>query len=223
MKPEKRLFDLFFASALLLLTFPLLLVIAGALRLENRGTIFFKRRRHGLNSVPFEIFKFRTYPPGAARATGLGEFLRRTCLDELPQLWNVLKGELSLVGPRPLDVDESDALAEQFPLHHARHAVRPGITGSGQVMGMRGTLDEPEKAKRLLYDLKYAAKNSVWGDLKILVQTPYCVAQKFIQTRGVWLDTSRWQNSGGPNASALAADETSIPTPGCLTVAELGA
>lgn len=223
MKPEKRLFDLFFASLLLLLSAPLWVVIAAALRLENRGPVFFRSWRHGYRGVPFAILKFRTMLSDTKRVTWLGDLLRRTCLDELPQLWNVLRGEMSLVGPRPLDVEESDELCRRFPSHGGRHAVRPGLTGSGQVNGMRGTLDEQEKAKRLAYDLHYVRHHSLWGDFKILAQTPWCVMRKFSQTINGGLSVWRWPDSGARGVLAPVINDTAIPSPRRLTVAELGA
>lgn len=167
----KRLFDVVAsACALLLLALPLLVVI-WMVRRKLGSPVFFTQMRPGLQGKPFLMVKFRTMTdargpdgallPDADRLTPFGRFLRATSLDELPELWNVLKGDMSLVGPRPL-------LMEYLPLYSPeqarRHAVRPGVTGWAQVNG-RNTLSWEDKFK---LDVWYVDHRSLWLDLKIL-------------------------------------------------------
>ena len=170
----KRIFDVVFSSLLLVLLSPLLVLISAAVKLSSPGPVFFRRLRHGRGRVPFMILKFRTLDVEDDRllCSALGVCLRRTCLDELPQLWNVLKGEMSLVGPRPLDAEESEALGRRFVLHHLRYDVMPGLTGLAQVRGMRGALADDYLATRLQIDLEYVASQSFWLDLHVLASTP---------------------------------------------------
>ncbi len=167
----KRCFDLVASLALLLVFLPILLAIALLVRWHLGPPVLFRQRRPGLHEIPFEMVKFRTMQeatdtsgnllPDILRLTWLGRFLRSTSLDELPELWNVLKGEMSLVGPRPL-------LMEYLPLYSAeqarRHEVRPGITGWAQVNG-RNAISWEEKFK---LDVWYVDHRSFFLDLKIL-------------------------------------------------------
>ncbi|HZW12871.1 MAG TPA: sugar transferase [Noviherbaspirillum sp.] len=170
----KRLLDLLLASlALLLLGVPLL-VLVWMVRSKLGSPVFFRQTRPGLNGRPFQMIKFRTMTdergtdgrllPDAKRLTDFGRFLRVTSLDELPELWNVFKGDMSLVGPRPL-------LMEYLPLYTPeqarRHEVRPGITGWAQING-RNALSWEEKFK---FDVWYVDNRSVWLDIKILLLT----------------------------------------------------
>lgn len=167
----KRLFDLLLASlALLLLCVPLLFLI-WQVRRKLGSPVFFRQTRPGLHGKPFKMVKFRTMTdargsdgqllPDADRLTPFGRFLRASSLDELPELWNVLKGDMSLVGPRPL-------LVEYLPLYSSeqarRHAVRPGITGWAQVNG-RNALSWGDKFK---LDVWYVDHGSIWLDIRIL-------------------------------------------------------
>jgi len=170
----KRFMDMFVASITLVLLFPLLVVVAVLIRVNLGGSMLFRQMRPGLHGNPFEMFKFRTMTsacsldgqllPDAERLTSLGRFLRSTSLDELPELWNVLKGEMSLVGPRPL-------LMEYLPLYTPeqarRHEVRPGITGWAQVNG-RNAITWDEKFE---LDVWYVDHVSFWLDIKILCLT----------------------------------------------------
>ena len=170
----KRVFDLVGALFLLGLLWPILLVVALLVRWRLGSPVFYCQVRPGLNSKPFEMVKFRTMRdsmgsdgqplPDELRLTVFGGFLRATSLDELPELWNVLKGEMSLVGPRPL-------LMEYLPLYSPeqarRHEVRPGITGWAQVNG-RNALSWDEKFK---LDVWYVEHHSFWLDMRILWQT----------------------------------------------------
>lgn len=170
----KRLFDFAVAAALLLLLWPVLLLLALLIRWKMGPPALFRQQRPGRNGKPFTVLKFRTMKdangpdgqplPDAERLTPLGEFIRRSSLDELPQLLNVVRGDMSLVGPRPL-------LMEYLPLYSARqarrHEVRPGITGWAQVNG-RNALGWPD---RLEMDAWYVENRSFLLDLKILLLT----------------------------------------------------
>lgn len=170
----KRLFDFACSSLALLLLWPLLLVLFLLVRMFLGAPAFFQQERPGLHGRPFKMIKFRTMLdavdakgnvlPDAVRLTKFGRFLRATSLDELPELWNVVKGDMSLVGPRPL-------LMEYLPLYNSeqarRHLVRPGVTGWAQVNG-RNALSWPEKFK---LDVWYVDNRSLWLDLRILLLT----------------------------------------------------
>ncbi|MBL8702118.1 MAG: exopolysaccharide biosynthesis polyprenyl glycosylphosphotransferase [Alphaproteobacteria bacterium] len=185
----KAIEDRVLGGVLLLLAAPILLVAAIAIRLESPGPVFFRQNRLGFNNRPFEIWKLRTMyidrsdPSGEAsttrddsRVTRVGRFLRRTSLDELPQLLNVLDGSMSLVGPRahPVKMRVADHYYhERFSRYAARHKVKPGLTGLAQVNGNRGQVDSEEKATdRLRHDLTYVRNWSLALDLKILARTP---------------------------------------------------
>lgn len=170
----KRLFDVVVSLAVLLLVWPALLVLIVLIRFKLGSPVFFTQVRPGLHGKPFRMVKFRTMTdakdsaghllPDEMRLTRFGQLLRSTSLDELPELWNVLKGEMSLVGPRPL-------LMEYLPLYSAeqarRHEVRPGVTGWAQVNG-RNAISWPEKFN---LDIWYVDHCSIWIDLKILFLT----------------------------------------------------
>ena len=168
MRPWKRCFDLIIAVIGLLLLSPILLLIAAAVRLVLGKPVLFRQQRPGLAGRPFTIYKFRTMRNAefgrvndADRMSRLGSFLRRTSLDELPELWNVVRGEMSLVGPRPLLMQYLDRYSEK---HKRRHDVLPGITGWAQVHGRNAVTWE----QRFAMDLWYVDHQSFWLDLKIL-------------------------------------------------------
>jgi len=161
-----------------------MLCIALAVRLESPGPIIFKQRRYGLDGEEFRIWKFRTMTTaqdgddvpqaqrGDARLTRIGGFLRRTSLDELPQLLNVLGGSMSIVGPRPHATAHNEFYRRVIPHYMVRHKVRPGISGWAQANGWRGETDTLEKMRaRVEYDLWYIRNWSVPLDLKILLFT----------------------------------------------------
>jgi putative colanic acid biosynthesis UDP-glucose lipid carrier transferase len=192
-EPQRLLkagFDFVMAAAALLLLSPLLLGIALLIRLDSDGPILFRQRRHGLGDRLFDVYKFRTMycdmgdPNGAAqtkrsdpRVTRLGAFLRKTSLDELPQLLNVLKGEMSLVGPRPHSPHMLIGDKRHFEIvseYSFRHRVKPGITGLAQVNGYRGAVDTEDQLKaRVDLDLYYIDHWSLWLDIKILWRTAF--------------------------------------------------
>jgi Undecaprenyl-phosphate glucose phosphotransferase len=174
----KRTLDLSIAATALVLLSPLFAAIALAIRLSDGRPVFYRQRRMGLDGRPFEIVKFRSMRHGAEdelgptwaapddpRRTRVGRFLRRWSLDELPQLVNVVKGEMSLVGPRPERPEFVREFKEKFPQYMLRHRVRAGITGWAQVNGWRGATD---LAKRIEYDLYYIENWTLALDVKIL-------------------------------------------------------
>jgi Undecaprenyl-phosphate glucose phosphotransferase len=177
----KRTVDVTISAGALLLLSPLFAAIALAIRLEDRGKVFYRQRRMGLDGRPFEILKFRSMVPGAEdesgptwaspedpRRTRVGRFLRRWSLDELPQLTNVFRGEMSLVGPRPERPEFVREFKEKFPQYMLRHRVRAGMTGWAQVHGWRGATS---LTKRIEYDLYYIENWSLSLDIKILWMT----------------------------------------------------
>jgi sugar transferase EpsL len=177
----KRLFDVVVAVVALIVLSPLLVVVGIAVRITMGGPVLFRHQRPGLHGKPFQLIKFRTMKntrgadgkmlPDEQRQTGFGRFLRATSIDELPELLNVLRGEMSLVGPRPL-------LMAYLPLYSAeearRHDVVPGITGLAQVSG-RNALSWPEKFK---LDVRYVDTHTFWMDLKILAITVWRVFRR---------------------------------------------
>lgn len=170
----KRVLDVVLASVALLILSPVMLIIALAIRLTMGSPVLFRQMRPGLHGKPFVIYKFRTMLdlrdeqgnllPDEVRLTKLGKFLRRFSLDELPELWNVLKGDMSLVGPRPLLMEYLELYT---PEQARRHEVKPGITGWAQVNG-RNALSWEEKFR---LDVWYVDNWNLWLDLKILALT----------------------------------------------------
>jgi exopolysaccharide biosynthesis polyprenyl glycosylphosphotransferase len=182
----KRAEDLILAAALAAVFIVPALFIAAAVKLDSRGPVFYRQRRHGFNNRVITVLKFRTmrHDPGAPfrqvcandpRITRIGQFLRRTSLDELPQLLNVLRGDMSLVGPRPHAIgmkSEERELSHIIAEYAHRHRVKPGITGWAQVNGSRGALSCPAAVrKRVRLDLEYVSRASLWFDLQILLRT----------------------------------------------------
>jgi len=181
---QKRLFDLALAAAAVVLLTPLLVVVAVLIKLDSAGPIFFVQRRYGFNQQPFRIIKFRTMHtledgaviaqarPGDPRLTRIGRWLRRWNIDEIPQLFNVLTGDMSLVGPRPHALSHDREYERRISLYARRHNVKPGITGWAQIHGFRGETDTEEKMrKRVEHDLFYIDNWSMWLDLKIIART----------------------------------------------------
>ena len=176
----KRVFDLILSAIALLLIWPLLLLLALWVKLDSPGPALYVQERVGMNGRKFRMLKFRTMKvdaeasgpgwttPGDPRRTRIGELLRRLSLDELPQLWNVLVGHMSLVGPRPERPVYVERFREKIPRYMLRHHVKAGITGWAQVNGLRG--DTPLD-QSILYDLYYVRHWSLGFDLRILALT----------------------------------------------------
>lgn len=184
----KRGFDIAVSLVGLLLLSPLLTIVAIAIALESRGPVFFLQRRGGLFGRTFLIYKFRTMSVvddgktieqaqrDDPRLTRLGATLRALSIDELPQLFNVFRGEMSLVGPRPHATAHDKKFLEIDPLYRHRWRARPGITGIAQVSGSRGlTADAASVKRRVELDLKYVRKWSIWLDVWILIRTVFLV------------------------------------------------
>jgi Undecaprenyl-phosphate glucose phosphotransferase len=179
----KRAFDIVAASVGLVLLLPLFALVALLIRLDSPGPALFRQQRYGFNQRPFWIFKFRTMRlhedrevrqarPDDDRVTRVGRHLRRWNIDELPQLLNVLLGDMSLVGPRPHAVPHNQAFERRIGLYARRHNVKPGITGWAQVNGLRGATDTDDKMKRRVeYDLYYIDHWSLTLDLQIIGRT----------------------------------------------------
>jgi exopolysaccharide biosynthesis polyprenyl glycosylphosphotransferase len=177
--------DILVALAAGLLISPVLALIALLIKIESKGPVLFRQTRHGFNNEPIEVLKFRTMATcddsgchfrqavrDDPRVTRIGRFLRRTNIDELPQLINVLKGDMSIVGPRPHAVSHNEMYEGKIRGMWRRHNVKPGITGWAQVNGLRGETDTIEKMrKRVEYDLYYVANWSFLFDLKIMIMT----------------------------------------------------
>lgn len=167
---------------------PLLLLVAAGIRLDSKGPVLFAQERWGKDNKPIRVYKFRTMRTDLCDAAGtrqctendprvtrIGRFLRKSNLDELPQLFNVLKGDMSLIGPRchPIGMLAAGVPYEELvPDYHHRHKVRPGITGLAQIRGLRGPTVRPSKARaRIAMDIYYVENYSLWLDVKILYQT----------------------------------------------------
>jgi putative colanic acid biosynthesis UDP-glucose lipid carrier transferase len=180
----KRALDLLLASAAVLAALPLMILIAVGVKLSSPGPALFKQRRYGLNGEEIMVYKFRSMTvcengadvPQAVRndprTTRLGRILRRTSLDELPQLFNVIQGKMSLVGPRPHAVSHNEQYRKLICGYMIRHKVRPGITGWAQIHGLRGETNTIEKmSARVKFDIDYLNQWSLWLDIKILART----------------------------------------------------
>lgn len=186
----KRVFDIALASLAVVFLSPVMAAAAIAIKLQSPGPVIFRQARHGYNDRVFQVFKFRSMyadqadpdarrivTRGDPRVTPVGRFLRRSSIDELPQLFNVLRGDLSLVGPRPHAVEALSSQQEKFSAivdgYSARHRLPPGITGWAQINGCRGEIDSPAKLRaRIDHDLYYIENWSLWFDLAILARTP---------------------------------------------------
>lgn len=192
MRIIKALEDRILGLILFVIFLPVMLVVALAIYWKMGGPILFKQERHGLDGKCFKIYKFRTMKLHDSdttqqaglrdpRITRLGRLLRRTSLDELPQLYNVLQGRMSLVGPRPHAMDHNDHYKNHIDIYMQRHRVKPGMTGWAQVNGLRGITDDVKlMQKRVEYDLYYIERWSLGFDLKILVMT---LTRGFINTQ----------------------------------------
>jgi Undecaprenyl-phosphate glucose phosphotransferase len=180
----KRVFDVLVSAAALVALSPLLTLVAIAIKLDSRGPVLFRQMRHGYNNETIRVFKFRSmtqledgdsFVQAAridARVTRIGAILRRSNIDELPQLINVLCGEMSIVGPRPHATSHNKMFEDKISVFSRRHVVKPGITGWAQVNGYRGATDTLEKMQRRVeHDLYYIDNWSFWFDLRIMIMT----------------------------------------------------
>jgi exopolysaccharide biosynthesis polyprenyl glycosylphosphotransferase len=178
----KRGFDLAVAGGVAVFTTPLMLLAAAAIAIEGKGPVFYRQERVGLHGRKFQILKFRTMIPAPQNATPqwtqnqdkritrLGQVMRKFRIDELPQLLNVLRGEMSLVGPRPEQPHFCELLTKEIPFYQQRHTVSPGLTGWAQVRYMYGASVE-ESRRKLEFDLFYVKNLSFWLDLVIAFET----------------------------------------------------
>ncbi|XOV86668.1 MAG: undecaprenyl-phosphate glucose phosphotransferase [Pseudomonadota bacterium] len=188
----KTLMDKILASIALVLLSPLMILTAIAVKLSSPGPILFKQKRHGWDGRILEIYKFRSMvvheetsgqvtqaKKGDQRITPVGRFIRRTSIDELPQLFNVLGGSMSLVGPRPHAIAHNEMYKEQIHSYMLRHRIKPGLTGLAQVNGFRGETDTLDKMEsRVNYDLAYINNWSIWLDIEILFRTVFVLLGK---------------------------------------------
>lgn len=182
--PLKRAMDILVAGGALLFFAPLLALVAVLIKLESRGPVLFRQSRGGLNGQAFTIFKFRSMrcqENGSKvvqakrdddRITTVGRIIRKTSIDELPQLLNVLRGDMSIVGPRPHALAHDEHYGAQIANYHLRFRARPGLTGLAQIKGLRGGTSEVEAmAARIDADNEYIERWTLTGDIKILLMT----------------------------------------------------
>lgn len=186
----KRLEDLVISIPSVVMLAPVLLICAIGVKLSSPGPIIYRQQRHGSDGQPFSVMKFRSMTSNGPeefiqatkndpRVTRFGAFLRTSSLDELPQLFNVIQGTMSVVGPRPHPLKLNDEFSQIVDSYMRRHLVKPGITGLAQVNGYRGETDTIEKMrKRIEYDLLYINSWSLWLDIKIIVLTPLQILSK---------------------------------------------
>jgi putative colanic acid biosynthesis UDP-glucose lipid carrier transferase len=186
MRFGKRIFDIIFSTAVILFIFSWLFPIIGLLiKLNSKGPVFFVQKRTGINNKTFNCLKFRTMTVNTesdsrqaqindSRITSIGDFLRRTNIDEMPQFINVLLGNMSVVGPRPHMLKHTDQYSQLIQHYKVRHFVKPGITGWAQVNGFRGITDELWKMeKRVEYDMDYLENWTFFWDIKIIFMTVF--------------------------------------------------
>lgn len=191
MRSYKRIFDILFSCLGLLLASPFFPVVALAIKFDSAGPVFFKQLRVGEREVEFFVYKFRTMSEDAEKSTGavwavendprvtrVGQFMRKTRIDEIPQLYNVLKGDMSFVGPRPERLAFVERLKETIPYYSTRHFVKPGVTGWAQVRYPYGASEE-DALEKLRYDLFYIKNYSVFLDFKIILETVRVVLSGF--------------------------------------------
>jgi putative colanic acid biosysnthesis UDP-glucose lipid carrier transferase len=180
----KRVCDIILATVALLCVWPVLIAVAIGIKRTSKGPIIFRQPRYGLDGRQIMVYKFRSMTVtedgamsytqvtrGDSRVTPFGAFIRRTSLDELPQLFNVLEGSMSMVGPRPHAIAVNEHYRSLIPSYMFRHKVKPGITGWAQVNGFRGGDDLNTMTKRIEFDLEYLKNWSVWFDLRIMLRT----------------------------------------------------
>jgi undecaprenyl-phosphate galactose phosphotransferase/putative colanic acid biosynthesis UDP-glucose lipid carrier transferase len=188
---QKRSLDVIVATMALLLLIPLLVMTALLIKLDSTGSVIFRQTRGGLNGKLFDILKFRSMTVSEnggdikqarkqdARVTRIGRLLRKTSIDELPQLWNVLRGDMSLVGPRPHALAHDNYYDQLISNYAYRHHVKPGLTGWAQVNGFRGeTPTIASMEKRVEHDVWYVTNWSIWLDIRIMARTTIVLADQ---------------------------------------------
>lgn len=189
---QKAIEDKLLSILILIAIFPILLIVALAVKLDSPGPIFFRQNRAGWSGKSFKIWKFRSMyvhqeeagkikqaEKNDSRITRVGAFIRRTSLDELPQIFNVLSGDMSLVGPRPHAVQHDKEYSERIFDYFARHHIKPGITGLAQVRGLRGeTKDIEQMILRIESDIEYINNWSVGLDISIIFRTVFALSGK---------------------------------------------
>jgi len=178
----KKIMDIFFSLIIIIVLFPAILIVALAIKLDSPGPVFFVQRRIGWRGQPFNLVKYRTMRVGTEnhrnhagqkndpRITRVGKILRRSRFDEIPQVWNVIRGEMSFIGPRALMEEEVNEFTPRIPYFSLRHSIKPGITGWAQINYPHGTTIE-DGLRKLEYDLYYLKNLSPWLDILILVRT----------------------------------------------------
>ena len=189
---SKLMLDKALTLVAVLLFMPIMIAAAIAVKVSSPGPLFFKQERHGLDGKIFQVLKFRSMrvhdekdgqvtqaSSTDSRITAVGQFLRKSSIDELPQLLNVLKGDMSLVGPRPHAKSHNEYYSGKIDAYMSRHRILPGMTGLAQVNGFRGETDTLEKMeKRVEYDLAYINNWSIWMDVRIMIKTAYTLFSK---------------------------------------------
>ncbi len=187
-----RLFDIVFALAAITITLPLMALVAIFIKLDSKGPVIFKQAREGKDGATFNILKFRSMKvhdeqsqfltqakKNDSRVTRVGRIIRKTSIDELPQFFNVVMGDMSVVGPRPHAVSHNRFYEKKIKGYSKRAFVKPGITGLAQIKGLRGETETIEQMiKRVEMDLEYVEKKSLVYDVVIIIKTPFCIFSK---------------------------------------------
>ena len=188
----KAVEDKVLSIVILIMISPILLLVAIAVKLDSPGPVFFRQNRAGWSGKSFRIWKFRSMyvhqeeagklkqaEKNDSRITRVGAFIRKTSLDELPQIFNVLTGNMSLVGPRPHAVQHDVEYSQRIFDYFARHHIKPGITGLAQVRGLRGeTIDIDQMVQRIESDIEYINNWSIWLDITIILRTAFALTGK---------------------------------------------
>lgn len=181
---QKRILDLCVAIPAICFLAPFLILVAVAIKINSRGTVLFQQTRTGMYGQPFTIYKFRTMyvhnhdenkqaTRTDSRITAIGRFLRKTSVDELPQLFNVLKGDMSIVGPRPHALEHDAHYGARIPTYYQRFVVKPGLTGLAQIKDCRGETETINlMEERIHYDIRYINNWTIWMDIGIIKRTP---------------------------------------------------
>lgn len=206
----KRMFDIVFSLLVIILIFPIVFpIVILFIKLEGKGSVFFIQKRNGINNTIFDCIKFRTMVHNKdadtkaavnndQRITAVGKFLRNSSIDELPQFFNVLKGEMSVVGPRPHMISDNDKFEKIATNYQNRHMVKPGITGLAQINGYKGHVNTVQDVKaRTIIDLKYVVNQSFWLDITIIWGTiKLMITDTILHVRNERIDRLSEKESG---------------------------